>query len=115
LLVADPARVVVDSLDDPSLIGGTRHGAEVVTAYLAEHSPTTLIEYGDHLGNSAVFKRLGYIAERAHLDADDLVAECASRIASGISMLDPTGPPTGERDSMWGLRINVTISPDEAS
>lgn len=115
LLVADPARVVVDSLDDPSLIGGARHGADVVAAYLAEHPAATLIEYGDRLGNSAVFKRLGYIAEHAQLDDADLVAACASRIASGISMLDPTGPSTGERDSTWGLRINVTITGQESS
>lgn len=115
LLVADPARVVVDSLDDPSLIGGIRHGAEVVAAYLAEHSAATLIEYGERLGNSAVFKRLGYIAEHANLDAADLVAACASRIASGVSLLDPTGPSKGERDSKWGLRINVTIAGQDSS
>lgn len=115
LLVADPARAVVDSLDDLSLIGGARHGAEVVAAYLAEHSAGTLIEYGDRLGNSAVFKRLGYIAEHAHLDVDGLVSACVSRIASGMSMLDPTGPPTGERDSRWGLRINVTITGQDSS
>lgn len=115
LLVADPARVVVDSLDDLSVIGGGRHAAEVVAAYLTEHPGATLIEYGDRLGNSAVFKRLGYIAEHAHLDANGLVAACASRIASGISMLDPTGPSTGERDSTWGLRINVTITGQESS
>ena len=115
LMVADPARVVVDSLDDPSLIGGIRHAAEVVSVYLAEHAPATLIDYGERLGNRTVFKRLGYIAERANLNNKDLIAECAARVSSGISMLDPTGPETGSRNSAWQLRINVTIATADSS
>jgi predicted transcriptional regulator of viral defense system len=60
LRFADPARTVVDILDSPKFGGGMRHGAEILAAYLDEHDPAKLIEYGDMLGNRAVFKRLGY-------------------------------------------------------
>ena len=115
LQVADPARVVIDMLDDPALVGGIRHGAEILAAYLEEHPAATLVDYGDRLGNRTVFKRLGYIAQRAHLDTDDLVAMCAARISTGISLLDPTGPTGGKREPAWGLRVNVGIARNEPS
>lgn len=115
LLVADPARTVTEVLDDTSLIGGVRHAAEVVATYLLDYPWSTLIEYGDRLGNSAVFKRLGYIAERGRLVDDELVAQCASRIASGVSLLDVNGPRAGVRHAAWGLRINATVGASESS
>ena len=115
LAVADPARVVIDVLDDPALIGGIRHGAEIVEAYLADHSPTILVDYGDRLGNRTVFKRLGYIAERTHLDAEELVSACRARTSRGVSLLDPTGPAGGVREPGWGLRVNVGIARSEPS
>ncbi|MGH9246923.1 MAG: hypothetical protein ACRD29_21930 [Acidimicrobiales bacterium] len=98
---------MIEVLDDPALIGGIRHGAEIIEAYLADHAPTALVEYGDRLGNRAVFKRLGYIAERTHYDADGLVTACRDRISRGVSLLDPTGPAGGTREPGWGLRVNV--------
>jgi predicted transcriptional regulator of viral defense system len=115
LLVADPARTVIDSLDDPSLIGGVRHAAEVVAAYVADHPTRTLVDYGDRLGNGAVFKRLGYIVERMELDAADLVAACAERLSSGISLLDPSAHRSGARVASWGLQVNVAIGARHAS
>jgi len=115
LLVADPARVVIDVLDDPRLSGGIRLGAEILEAYLAEYPVAPLLEHGDRLGNHTVFKRLGYIAEATRLDVDDLVAQCGARISAGVSILDPTGPPGGERVSRWGLRVNVRILRSEPS
>ena len=115
LLVADPARTVTDSLDDTSIIGGARHAAEVVATYLSDHPWSTLIEYGDRLGNSAVFKRLGYIAELGRLVDDEFLAQCASRIASGVSLLDVKGPRAGVRNSAWGLRVNATVGANESS
>ena len=115
LLVADPARTVIDSLDDPSLIGGVRHAAEVVAAYLSDHPSGTLVDYGDRLGNGAVFKRLGYIVERMDLDAADLVGACAERVSSGISLLDPSASRSGRRVTSWGLQVNVAIGVRDAS
>ena len=115
LHVADPSRTVVDAMDDPGLVGGIRHAAEIVEAYVADHPVATLMEYGDRLGNRTVFKRLGFIAERVLVDADELAAQCAARVSSGISQLDPTGPGGGERNAAWGLRINVAVEPREPS
>jgi predicted transcriptional regulator of viral defense system len=115
ILVADPARVVIDALDAPGLIGGIRHGVSVLEAYVEAHPASTLVAYGDRLGNRAVFKRLGYIAEHALSDVDDLVAECARRVSAGLSTLDPSGPGGGRRETRWNLLVNVGIARSEPS
>ncbi len=115
LRFADPARTVVDILDAPRLGGGIRHGAEVLVAYLDEQDPAQLIEYGDRLGNRAVFKRLGYLIETLDLDLPSLVSACRERVSSGISALEPDGPDGGRRCMRWGLRVNVTVVREGAS
>lgn len=115
LHMADPARTVVDILDDPRLGGGIRHGAEIVSTYLAEREPADLISYGDRLGNGAVFKRLGYIASTFDVGSPDLIEKCKSRISAGISLLDPGGPDEGRRVTTWGLRVNVRLGVPDAS
>ncbi len=113
LLIADPARTVIDILDLPRLGGGIRHAAEILATFLDEHDPKVLIDYGDRLGNRAVFKRLGYITEVLGKDRDGLVEACRQRLSAGVSSLDPDGPPGGRGVSRWGLRVNVRVGPEE--
>lgn len=115
LRIADPARTVVDILDLPRLAGGIRHGAEILAAFLDDNEPSQLIAYGDRLGNRAVFKRLGYIVEILGKDRDGLLAACRHRLSSGISTLDPDGPPGGRRVVKWGISVNVGVGPEEPS
>ena len=115
LQFADPARTVVDILDAPRLGGGIRHVAEVVAAYLEDGDPAVLVEYGDRLGNRTVFKRLGYIIEALGLDMPELVMASRERISTGISPLDPDGPPGGRRVMRWGLRLNVLVADEGPS
>jgi len=52
-------------LDDPALGGGIQHVSDCLAAYLkrADRDDARLIGYADRLGNGAVFKRLGFLAE----------------------------------------------------
>lgn len=109
LRFADPARTVVEILDRPKLGGGIRHGAEVLRTYLDDHAPMLLVDAGDRLGNRAVFKRLGYLLEALGLDQPALMSACQDRMSTGVSTLDPDGPPGGHRVMRWGLRVNVTV------
>jgi predicted transcriptional regulator of viral defense system len=113
LRFADAARTVIDTLDAPRLGAGIRHSAEILAAYLDDHEATKLIEYGDRLGNGAVFKRLGFIVETIAPEHSDVIEACLARVSAGISALDPTGPPGGNRVPTWGLRVNVQLSPEE--
>lgn len=113
LRFADPARTVIDILDAPRLGGGIRHGAEILAAFLDDNDPAVLIDYGDRLGNRAVFKRLGYLVEALDLDSETLVGACRERVSAGISRLDPDGPSEGHRLTRWGLLVNAQVRPEE--
>lgn len=90
VLVSDPHRTIIDMLNDPSLGCNIVHAAECFDAYLrSEHRNTgKLVDYADRLGNGAVFKRLGFLAERRPL-ARDLVPEAKLRLTKGHAKLDP--------------------------
>jgi predicted transcriptional regulator of viral defense system len=112
LKFADPARTVIDILDDPRLGGGIRHAAEILAAFLQDHDTNALIEDGDRLGNRAVFKRLGYLSEILRPEKSDLISACRERVSAGISVLDPSGPTSGRRVTKWGLLINTRVRPE---
>lgn len=115
LYMADPARTIVESLDSPQLIGGIRHLAEVLEAYLTAHDPAQLIDHGDRLGNRAVFKRLGFLLESSAIAQVDLVNACKSRLSKGYSLLDPSAPTRGKFRRDWRLRINVNVGMVDSS
>jgi len=93
LQVSDIHRTAIDMLDAPAMGGGIRHVADCLRAYLSrpDASPDMLIAYADRLGNGAVFKRLGFLAERAG-GPEQLVAACAERLTQGNIKLDPALP-----------------------
>jgi predicted transcriptional regulator of viral defense system len=73
--------------------GGIRQVADCLQAYLghAEANPATLTTYAERLGNGAVFKRLGFLAERGGAP-NVLVTACAARLTQGNAKLDPALP-----------------------
>ncbi len=108
--VSDPTRTVVDLLDDPALVGGLRHGAEVLTTWFQDHGDEArLLEYAERLGNRTVFKRLGYLLERLDLGSSATREACLERLSAGYGLLDPSAPPRGPRLARWRLRLNVTL------
>ena len=64
--VSDPARTIVDMLDDPAIGGGIRHVSDCLGAFLNEAgtAPEALIATAERFDNGAVFKRLGFLLER---------------------------------------------------
>ncbi len=115
LLLADPARTVVDVLDNPRLGGGIRHVAEILDAFMTEGEWETLVEYANRLGNRTVFKRLGYLVEVLGHGDPELLRICSERISKGLSLLDPDAPQRGKRVMRWGLRINVNVGLQDPS
>ena len=91
--VSDVHRTIVDMLDDPAAGGGIRQVADCLAAYLKrpDSDPNMLVEYAERIGNGAVFKRLGFLAERTQ-GPDSLIAACKQRLTEGLSKLDPSVP-----------------------
>ena len=103
--VSDVHRTVVDMLDDPAVGGGIQHVADCLAAYLrrGDRDDEKLIEYAVRLSNGAVFKRLGFLAERLP-ESDELVRLCKHHLSGGHAKLDPAQ----EGQSVvtkWRLRV----------
>lgn len=90
IAVSDIHRTIVDMLNDPSSGGGIQHVADCFAAYMrrSDRDEARLIGYAERLGNGAVFKRLGFLAER-HRDGAALAAASQKHLTKGNALLDP--------------------------
>ena len=104
--VSDVYKTLIDMMDDPSIGGGIQHISDCFDNFMKqskklkdsshkfdnykqwkEHSFKTLISYAKQLGNGAVFKRLGLLAER-HPEGYDLAVACKKNLTQGNAKLD---------------------------
>lgn len=87
--VSDVHRTIVDVLDNPAIGAGIQHVSDCLGNYLkrVDRDDKTLFSYADQLGNGAVFKRLGFLAENLFAD-DELVHACQTRLTAGNAKLD---------------------------
>jgi predicted transcriptional regulator of viral defense system len=103
--VSDIHRTIVDMLDDPVIGGGIQHVADCLAAYLRrdDRDDRKLIDYAVQLGNGAVFKRLGFLAERFP-GGVELSRLCEPHLSGGHAKLDPAqGAPLVV--TKWRLRV----------
>ncbi len=91
VLLSDVHRTVIDMLDNPALGGGIQHVSDCLGAYLkrSDRSDDTLIAYAERLGNGAVFKRLGFLADQRS-DTSHLTDVCLAHLTAGNAKLDTT-------------------------
>jgi len=87
--VSDIHRTIIDIVNDPSIGGGIQHVEDCFHSYLKrpDFDLHKLIEYGQRLGNGAIFKRLGFLAERHHL-GEPLIPFCQAHLTKGNAKLD---------------------------
>ena len=90
IAVSDIHRTIVDMLSDPSSGGGIQHVADCFAAYMrrTDRDEARLVGYAERLGNGAVFKRLGFLAERSQ-DGAALAAASRKHLTKGNALLDP--------------------------
>ena len=103
--VSDVHRTIVDMLNDPAIGGGVQHVSDCLAAYLRrdDRDDEKLVDYAVTLGNGAVFKRLGFLAER-FLGGAELGGLCEQHLSGGHAKLDPVqdGPLVVTK---WRLRV----------
>jgi predicted transcriptional regulator of viral defense system len=88
VIISSREKTIVDCCDHPEHCGG----------------------FAKRIGNTAVLKRLGYLAES--LKIENLVELLSSaKLASGYSLLDPTIGKRGHIVERWKLRVNVQFDP----
>jgi predicted transcriptional regulator of viral defense system len=103
--VSDPTRTILDMLNDPQLGGGLRSAVDMFRNYLNSEKKDLklLIDYGEQLGNGAVFKRLGYLLEKYAGNEQALMDMCRERLTTGNARLDPAlnSPKLITRWRLW--------------
>ena len=89
--VSDPTRTIIDMLVAPAVGGGIRSVKDMLENYLRSENKNLeqLIEYGEKLGNGAVFKRLGFLLEKIAPDETKAIKECYTLLTTGNAKLDP--------------------------
>jgi predicted transcriptional regulator of viral defense system len=112
--VSDVNRTIIDMLDDPAIGGGIQQVADCLNAYFgrSDRDDQQLITYGDQLGNGAIFKRLGFLAEKRN-DGAALAQLCRARLTAGNAKLDPTLHST-RLVSRWRLFVPPSWAPGDA-
>ena len=103
--VSNVHRTIIDMLDEPAIGGGIQHVTDCLAAYLRrdDRDDEKLVDYAVNLGNGAVFKRLGFLAEHFPGGAE-LGRLCEQHLTGGHAKLDPVqkGPLVVTK---WRLRV----------
>lgn len=88
--VSDPTRTILDMLAEPAFGGGIRSVKDMLGNYLkSEYKDLELlIDYGQRLGNGAVFKRLGFLFEKTAPDEAEAIETCSQQLTAGNARLD---------------------------
>lgn len=112
--ISDPARTLTDMISAPETGGGIDHVAECLRAYLGGKTADRelLIRYAEQLGNGAVFKRLGFLAEK-RLKDKKLADACRARLTRGYARLDPA-LPSSNLVTAWRLWVPARWKGDAA-
>jgi predicted transcriptional regulator of viral defense system len=107
IAISDPAKTVVDGLNDPAVFGGVRMVADVLSTYIhsKDFNQEKLLKYANTMGNSAVFKRLGFLIEQMDSEvADSIASVCKINLKSGYSQLDPS-VACDRLETRWNLWV----------
>jgi predicted transcriptional regulator of viral defense system len=105
--VTDIEKTVVDCFDLPQYSGGF---AELIRAfYQAKLNAKKLIDYCDAVDNIAVIKRLGFLSELFEKkNLTSFIKFARSKVNRSYNLFDPFGENTGETNSDWCLRMNLS-------
>ena len=103
--VSDAHRTIIDMLDDPALGAGIQHVSDCLTRYLRspDRDIDRLLDYANQVGNGAVYKRLGFLSERASADGS-LLDACREPLTAGDAKLDPS-LDCGRLVTRWKLLV----------
>jgi len=107
--IADLEKSLVDALDHPEHCGGIGEVGKALTTGLAERDADLerLTDYAHRMRNRAIFKRLGYLAERLSLPVGDLPERWRAALSAGYARLDPSRPATEPLNRRWRVQVNV--------
>ena len=106
--ISDAEKTLADALDRPEYCGGISEVAKALWNAKENASFDKIVTYATKMENSAILKRLGYLAERLDLGLkDSTLSRMTHNLSPGISPLDPRAPKRGSYLTRWNLLVNV--------
>lgn len=109
--ITDREKTLVDALDHPEFCGGIRLVMEMLPA-TESIDWDKLEEYLERMTSGAIYKRLGFLAERLGIrlalpEREKRLERWQSHLTGGYAPLDPGGPSGGRFDTQWRVRVNA--------
>jgi predicted transcriptional regulator of viral defense system len=91
--VSDPYKTILDIIGDPYLGAGLQHTVDCLKEFKQLYSKQSdldkLMAYAKQIGNGALFKKLGFLAEAIGFEPP-FIDECAKNLTKGYARLDKT-------------------------
>lgn len=89
--ISDLHKTMLDIIDDPMLGAGLQHTMDCFSEYKKiankKDELNQLLEYAIQINNGALFKKLGFLAERFEFSST-FIEECAKRLTTGYAYFD---------------------------
>lgn len=105
---SDKEKTFVDCLANPKYCGGVQEIIKGLWKAREEIDLEKMIGYAKNMGNSVIFKRLGYLLECLELIGQSKLDDLKHYVKNGYSILDPLLPRKGTFNSEWNLMINIS-------
>jgi predicted transcriptional regulator of viral defense system len=102
VLIADEAKALIDSLDQPRYAGGMTEVVRSLAQALPDLDIELLLDYANRMRDRSLNSRLGYLLHNFGYDAPGLA------ISTTPVLLDPTGTADGVYDKHWHVRNNLS-------
>ncbi|GAG57809.1 unnamed protein product, partial [marine sediment metagenome] len=98
--IANKEKTIIDCLDKPQYAGGVIEVAKALKNNTFGNKK--LASYAQHIGNSGVIRRLGYLCELLSIKI-----KLPKLNTRNYLLLDPTMPEKGPKSAKWRLIINL--------
>jgi predicted transcriptional regulator of viral defense system len=106
--IARPERAIIDSLAHPKWGVSLSQVVEAIRMALNHPGfPERIAQSAARYGNAAVARRLGFIFSRLAGDAVAAPFRALIGTSRALTLLDPSGPQSGDTHPEWRLRENV--------
>ena len=100
-LIADEAKAIVDSLDQPRYAGGIAEVAKALQRALEVLDAPAMVEYANQMGDKSLGSRLGFLLEMFGQPVVGLTC------SDSPVKLDPARPGEGDYIPRWRLIVNA--------
>ena len=110
-MVSDLEKTIVDAVSKPQLCGGIIEVGKAIYQSKERTELQKLLYYLARNGSNAAKKRYLFLSDLLGLEWTSEHERMRNDSGSSISLLDPTGPDKGVKNSKFGLKINIDVSP----